>query len=359
MATVHAYHRQSVKFKASVPTDFYPEVKRRVDAYFAGKSKQGDYRLWGKTLFLLTLNAVIYFTILSNAFSFGGVILLYTLLGIVTSLICINVTHDTLHGAFFKSKKNNHLFGYLFDAYGFSSYIWNVSHNLEHHTYTNIAGLDHDIDKMIWLRLAPTDGYYSFHRFQHIYALPLYTMTSLNWAYYSDIIYFFKGFWQGSIPLKNFAIGMFFKIFQLSIFVLIPIALLSISWWQIVIAYIAMQMAGGLLAAILFQLAHVVEGVEYPLPDEYGKMEDLWAIHELKTTSNFATNTPWVGHLFGGLNFQLEHHLFPQVSHVHYPAISKIMKTTAAEYGLPYHEHPSFSAAVLSHLRTLKKLGRI
>lgn len=360
MATVTINDWRQIKFKNTVPTDFYPEVKRRVDAYFKENhlSRSGGWRLILKTAFLVVVDLLIYAAILSNYFGFLGVFVLYTLLGISTCLICLNVIHDTLHGAFFKNKKLNRNFGYLFDVNGFSSQVWTISHNLEHHTYTNIPGVDKDIDKMFFLRLSPTDGMYPFHRYQNWYALPLYMMTTLNWALYSDFTYFWNAIKEGKVSLKDTILFVTGKLIFLSIFILIPMAVLSVTWWQILLSFISMQSVGGLIAAIVFQMAHVVEGVEYPMPDENGNMENLWAIHEVKTTANFAVDNIWLTHVIGGLNFQIEHHLFPHVSHVHYPAISKVVKQTAQEYGLPYLCKPTFYEAICSHLRTLRKLGR-
>lgn len=360
MSAAGLFHWRQIKFKSANSTDFYPELRNRVEAYFVENklTKQGEVRLYGKAILLLLIDALIYSAIISNYFGFWGVLFLYMLLGLCTCLICMNITHDLLHGSFFSNRKWNKIFGYFFDLNGFSSLNWTITHNLEHHTYTNIAGADRDINKLIWLRLSPTDDYYFFHRFQHLYALPIYFFTTLNWTFFSDYA-LLKGFWkEGKATVKDVILFFLFRILYLSLFIFIPMALLSLAWWQTLICYMAFSFSGGLLAAIVFQLAHIVEGVDYPLPDNGGTIEDLWAAHQLKTTSNFATRSRWVTELFGGLNFQIEHHLFPHVSHVHYFAISKIVRKTAYEYGLPYNEQPSFSAAIFSHFSILKKLGK-
>lgn len=354
---------RQIKFKqsnAKNPNDFYPELKRRVEAYFTENkfSKQGSNLLFSKALLLIGLDIIIYTAILSNFFSFWGVFTLFILFGINTCLICMNITHDILHSSFFKNKKWNKYFSYFFDLNGFSSLNWSITHNFEHHTFTNIAGIDHDIDKLIWLRLAPTDAYYRFHKFQHLYALPLYMFTTLNWIFYSDYILLNNFRKMGKTTGKDIALFFLFKVLYVTIFLAIPMAILNLAWWQTVICFLVFSMSGGFLAAVIFQLAHVVEGVDYPLPDSEGNIENLWAVHQLKTTSNFATRSRWILELFGGLNFQIEHHLFPHVSHVHYYAISPIVRKTAYEYGLPYHEHMSLFQAITSHLKILKRLGR-
>lgn len=350
---------KKIKFNQKPTSDFYSEVRRRVDQYFTqnNRARQGNATLWAKSVALLTIQIILYASIISNYFGFSGVFTLYTILGINTCLICFNITHDTLHGSFFSKKSWNKVFGYFFDLNGFSSFVWNQSHNLDHHIFTNIAGVDKDIDKMFWLRLAPTDGYYKFHRFQYLYALPLYVFTTLNWSYYSDIKALISNITHKKMSFTDVALFLILKTIALAIFIFIPMAVLSLPWWQTLISYFSMQMVGGLLAAVVFQLGHVVEGVEYPLPDKDGQIENNWVIHEMKTTSNFATQNTLLSQLFGGLNYQIEHHLFPQVSHVHYSKISPIIQETAKEFGVPYNDQRTFFGAVASHLRVLKKLG--
>lgn len=349
-----------IKFKKGSPEGFLSEVRKRVEIFFDKNkiSRQGDASMWIKTILLVVVNFALYGAILSNYFGFWGVLFLYTLFGYTTSFICINIVHDVLHGSLLKNKAWNRRLGYFFDLQGFSSFNWCLSHNQDHHTYTNIAGVDKDIDKMIFLRLAPTDGYYPFHRFQHWYALPLYTLTTLNWAFYSDFILMHDYWKEGKAKASDVALFLLFKVLFVLAYVVIPIAVVNLPWWQTLIGFFSMQMFGGFLAAIIFQLAHVVEGVEYPLPDKKGYMENTWVIHEMKTTSNFATHSPLTCHVFGGLNFQIEHHLFPHVSHVHYPKISPIVRQTALEHGLPYNEHKSLWEAVCSHVRILRKFAK-
>ncbi|MFA6915669.1 MAG: acyl-CoA desaturase [Parachlamydiales bacterium] len=348
-----------IKFKRAAPEGFLSEVRRRVEAFFARSKLQrnADASMWLKTIFLIVANFALYGAILSNEFGFMGVMVLFILFGYTTSFICINIIHDVLHGSLFKNKTWNKCLGYLFDLQGFSSFNWTLTHNNDHHTFTNIAGIDKDIDKMIFLRLAPTDGYYPFHRFQHWYALPLYTLTTLNWAHYSDYVLMWDYWKKGRASNIDAGIFLFFKALYIALYIVIPIIVVNLPWWQTFMGYVLMQMFGGFLAAIVFQLAHVVEGVEYPLPDERGHMENIWVMHEMKTTSNFASDSPLTSHLFGGLNFQIEHHLFPHVSHVHYHKISPIVRQTALEYGLPYNEQKNLWHAVCSHVRMLKKFS--
>ena len=138
---------------------------------------------------------------------------------------------------------------------------------------------------------------------------------------------------------------------------MLPIALLPFAWWQVIGGWLLMHAASGLTLALVFQLAHVVEGPAFPQPDEHLTIEESWAIHQLRTTANFAVGSPLAAFLTGGLNQQVEHHLFPRVCHIHYPALAPIIRQTAAEFGLPYLEQPTFGAALASHYRTLRHFG--
>src|SRR5690606_23154492 len=115
----------------------------------------------------------------------------------------------------------------------------------------------------------------------------------------------------------------------------------------------------GFCLAVVFQLAHVVEATQFPVADEgSGKIEQEWMVHQLSTTANFATGSHTVSWLLGGLNFQVEHHLFPRISHVHYPAINKLVKATCNEFGVTYLAHRTVVGALASHLRHIYRLSR-
>lgn len=338
--------------------DFYAVAKQRVQAYFekSGKPKHADFAMWVKTILLFTIYFTAYGAVISDKYDGLALIGWYSLIGLMMGMFGLNFSHDVMHGAFFSTPKLNKIWSYFFDLNGSSSFVWKVSHNLNHHTYTNIPGYDHDIDKAILLRLSPKDKLYPFHAYQQFYAPILYLFTSLNWMYYADFKLFYQA--SGHFSKQDHVLFLTFKSLYTLIFLLLPVMLLSAPTWQILLGFIGLHFAGSLLIAIVFQLAHVVEDVQFPTCNESGKIDDPWAVHQLKTTSNFATDSPLSNHLVGGLNYQIEHHLFTHICHTHYPAISKILKTTAREHGVPYIEQPSFLAAVCSHFKTLKRLGR-
>ncbi|HEX6550915.1 MAG TPA: fatty acid desaturase, partial [Gammaproteobacteria bacterium] len=114
----------------------------------------------------------------------------------------------------------------------------------------------------------------------------------------------------------------------------------------------------GMVLSVVFQLAHCVEGAGFPEPDQHtGQIDNTWAVHQIESTINFARNNKVVCWLVGGLNFQIEHHLFPRICHTNYPALSKLVKQTCEEFGVRYRENPSFRSGIASHFRWLRRMG--
>lgn len=348
-----------IRFQPKREHDFATVCKERVDEYFRENhiSRHANAAMVFKTLLHFGLLISLYVGILSESFSKPVLLLMCMAMGIIHGLIGVNVGHDALHGAYSSSSRLNKIIGYSYDFVGLSSYVWKISHNFIHHIYTNIPGVDHDIGKEPLLRLSPEDKLYSFHKWQHLYIFPLYCFTGINWIFVSDYAFFFAEMKKRKIPKKDIFAFFFFKVLHVTLFLIIPLVVMTFPWWQILIGFLALQFAGGFTVAVIFQLAHVVDGLEYPQPDAEGLMENQWAEHEMHTTANFATANPFVNYVCGGLNFQIEHHLFPYLCHVHYTAVSPIVRQTAEEFGLPYHENVTFTGAVKSHLRLLKKLG--
>lgn len=359
MTTGKAPKVDKLRWKPYAKENFYSDIKKRVDSYFKEKqlSPHADWSVLVKAALLAALYLFSYLAILSDHFQLFGLMALYGILGIAKGLIGFNVIHDTLHGSFTKWPTFNRALGYWFDINGTSSHIWKVTHNILHHTFTNIPGHDHDIDKAIILRLNPADKVYWFHRFQHLYAPVLYSLIGFNWVFYSDLAWFIRESRAGRVKRKDFVLFSIFKLLNIFLFLVLPILTLSVPWWQVVVAYSCLQIAAGVMISIVFQLAHIVENVKFMEPDTEGNMEHNWAVHEVLTTSNFSPDSKLVTHLVGGLNYQIEHHLFPTVSHCHYPAISKIIEKAAKEYQIQYNVQPTFFKAVKSHFFILKTLG--
>jgi linoleoyl-CoA desaturase len=353
-----------LKFNNTHKSEFFATTRLRVDDYFKANnlSKNANGAMWGKVLFYLTSFLGIYLLILSSFFGVWAMLGLALLLGVFGALIGFNVCHDAIHGSFSSNQKINKVFSFVFNLIGASPYVWSITHNVVHHTYTNIPGHDEDIEVAPGLiRISEDEKVNKLQRFQHLYAFPLYSLASLSWVLRKDYVKFFQKK-IGEHPTPNHPRREYFNLFFYKalyyfLFIGLPLLVLDITWWQFVIGFVGMHLVEGLVMGLVFQLAHVVEGTDFPAPNEQGNIEEAWAVHQMRTTANFATGNKLAGFLLGGLNQQIEHHLFPKVCHIHYPAISKIIKETAHEFNLPYIESPTFLAALKSHYRMLKKLG--
>jgi linoleoyl-CoA desaturase len=348
---------------SNVAHSFHTELKNRINTYFetAGKSTSGNYKLFAKAFILLACFAFLYIHLIFFTPAAIWAVFECILLGGIISTIGFNVMHDGAHGSFSNSKLINKLAAFSLNVLGGSSFMWNMKHNVIHHAYTNVDGIDDDIDAKPFLRLCETQKFYKMHRYQHLYFWLAYSLLYLYWIFVTDYKkYFTKK--VGSVPLKKMTTAdqisfWSFKMVHLFLFVVIPISFVGFSAW--LIGFLISGLFAGLVLSLVFQLAHTVEHTSFPVPDSVtGKMEDEWAIHQLKTTSNFATRNPVVSWLVGGLNFQIEHHLFPKISHIHYPAISKIVKKACQEYGIVYLEHRRVYQAVFSHVAFLRQMGR-
>lgn len=360
---------KKISFNKEEKRDFVTVLKARVNHYFdeLQLSQKADRFMYLKSLVLMGIVALNYAAILSISGPFA-VIGLYILLGLTISVGTMNISHDALHGAYTSNSFSNRLLGFVMDLLsGPSSFYWKKGHTIDHHTYTNIADHDADLKVPIILRLCPDAPYRTFHRFQHLYAPILYSLNFFHWIYISDLKRIYQaivhrktlvkqpGYKQPSV--KELILMVTFKLTHLCLLILVPIALLPVPWWQVVVGYFAFLFTAGLTLTIIFQLAHIVEHVDFPMPDDAGKIENSFAKHQLATTSNFAMQNKLVTFLIGGLNFQIEHHLFPQICHTHLHKIAPIVQATAEEFGLAYHYNSSFCSAVKSHFKTLKTLG--
>jgi linoleoyl-CoA desaturase len=281
--------------------------------------------------------------------------------GLLTAAIGFNVMHDGAHGSFSKYPFLNKVAGASLNFLGGSAIMWNMKHNIIHHTYTNIDGIDDDIEARPWLRFASTQKKMKLHKFQQYYFWFLYALLHLMWIFMSDYQKYFKRK-IGPIPLRKMTMYEHIsfwaaKLIYAFMLIVLPILLLGFTTW--LLGFLLITMVTGFAISIVFQLAHTVEHTDFPLPGDSGKIENEWAIHQIHTTANFATKNKTISWLLGGLNFQIEHHLFPRISHVHYPAISKIIKKTCGEYGINYIEFPKMTQAIVSHVHYLKRLGQI
>ncbi len=347
----------------SVPNSFHSELKRRISQYFqdSGKAQTGNLSLFVKAIILFSSFIAVYIHLVFFTPPTIWAIAECLLLGFLTATIGFNIMHDGAHGSFSRYKWVNDLAALSANFLGANNFMWKTKHNVIHHAYTNIDGVDDDIDARPMLRLCETQKHHKLHRYQHLYFWAAYSLLYLYWVFVTDYKkYFLKRI--GPMPIKKMSpmdhVSFWsFKVLHFGLFVLLPIYMVGFTPW--LIGFLIYGLFAGFVLSIVFQLAHTVEHTHFPQPNEdTGRMEDEWAIHQLKTTANFATNNKVVSWFVGGLNFQVEHHLFPKISHIHYSAISKIIKRACEEYGITYIEYPKVSMAVASHVSFLRQMGQ-
>lgn len=355
----------TIKFRLQQKRELAIEMRERVNAYFKENkiSKYGDFRMYIKTLIMLTIYWTPFVLILTVPMPTWAMLLLYGVIGVGLAGIGMGIMHDAVHGSYSSSPSLNRVIGYTMNMLGGSSLNWRVQHNVLHHTYTNIEGVDEDIRGRGLLRLSPNAPWSKAHRYQHIYGFFLYTLLTLNWIFNSDFAQLKRYSKWGLIeqvskrPKLEVAIFFVIKAVYLAVMIALPI-ILGIPWGIALLGFVILHMVGGFILTIVFQLAHVIEGTEYPMPANEGQVEHSWIEHQLRTTANFAPKNTLLSWYVGGLNYQIEHHLFPNISHLHYPAISKIVKETALEYDMPYHTFPTFFSAVGAHVGRLRDFGK-
>jgi linoleoyl-CoA desaturase len=342
---------------------FFDELRARTDKYFKDKkiNPTGNYKLYAKTVVLVSVALIIYSLLVFGNLPVWASLLLCAALGCSFASIGFNVMHDGAHGSYSKNKHVNNIMSYSLNLMGGSSYMWKVKHNVVHHTYTNIQGVDDDIAVGPLLRINEQQPRYWIHKFQHVYWVFLYGVTYFMWIFWMDFLKYFTNK-VGSVPIRKMKlsehIGFWLtKVIYLGIFLILPAYTQGLV--ATLVGYGVVIFVCGVVIASIFQLAHVVEGTAFPEPDPTSnKIEDEWAKHQVLTTANFATRNKLISWLCGGLNFQVEHHLFPKISHIHYPALSKIVRETCEDYNINYIEYPTLWSALGAHVRHLKTLGQ-
>lgn len=357
-----------VKFSRKDNADFVKELKNNVNEYFKENniSKYGNYTMVIKSIFMLCLYLTPYFFMLFTGIeNFWFHLLMWIIMGFGMSGIGLSIMHDANHGSYSKNQTVNRLMSSMIYIVGANALNWKIQHNVLHHTYTNIEGLDEDIEAPVsWLRFSPHQPKKKIQRYQHYYAWFFYSLLTLFWALDADFrqMHGFKK--KGLVKGQNrkystvmFELILFKLLYYVFIFVL-PISISVVPWWYCIIGFLVMQMIAGLVLASIFQPAHVVPDTLFPLPDKDLKMESSWLVHQLETTTNFAQKSKAFTWFVGGLNHQVEHHLFPTICHIHYPKISHIVKETALKYNVPYNSYPTFASAIYHHIKVLKQFGR-
>ena len=349
---------KGLKVKYNPDSDFYRQLKNRIDQYFitTGSSLRDVPQMYLKTVIILAWLSLSYVLLIFVANTWWQVALLAVSLGLAMAGIGFNVQHDGGHYAYSNRRSINHLMSMTLDLLGGSSYLWRLKHNL-HHNYPNVVGADEDIDLVPLAHLSPDQPLYKLHRFQHIYIWFFYCLLPFQWHFISDFKNLVRGHIGGHpiIRPRGWDLVIFLTgkglFFSLAFFVPLvfhpPLFVLA--------SYTLTSAVLGLTLSVVFQLAHCVEEASFPKPIEgTNRMDTSWAAHQIETTVDFARHNQFWTWYLGGLNFQIEHHLFPNISHYHYPAISRIVEELCKEFDIKYVAHKTLARAIVSHFRLLR-----
>lgn len=354
-----------VRFNRKDRPDFYKVLKSRINNYFKENniSKHANLSMKLKTVFMISTYLVplilLFSGMITNTWAMLG---MWAIMGFGMAGIGLSIMHDAIHGSYSTNKSVNFILGYLIHIIGGCKINWKIQHNVLHHSFTNIDEFDEDIDIKI-MRFTPSREWKSYHKYQVFYAPFLYALMTLHWALFKDFEQLNRYKKNGLLEKNKFNYSgalaelIINKAAYFVIFLVLPMIFLSFAWWQILIGFFLMHAICGLSLALIFQSAHVLEETDFFTVAEDLKVENNWAIHQLKTTANFSEKNRLFSWLIGGLNYQVEHHLFPNICHVHYRNISPIIRETAQEYGIPYHSHHKFLSALKSHFTLLNQLG--
>ena len=355
-----------IRFISRDKSKFYNTLHTRVESYFREKdlSKHANTEVVFKTIVLMSAYLLPLFLMLLLQPPLGWALMLWAVMGFAMAGVGMSIMHDANHDAYSTNPRINTFIGYSLILLGGSVSNWKWQHNTLHHTFTNIVHYDDDIADKPALRLSPHTEVKSVHRFQWLYAILIYSLVTLYWVTAKDFLQFVRYARNGvnkNTPRQNrvllakiiaIKLTYFFLFLGLPIWAGLPVG-------QVALGFLLMHMIGGTVLTVIFQLAHTVEETTFPQPTEQGTIENEWAIHQMNTTVNFSRRNRWLSWYVGGLNFQVEHHLFPKICHVHYPRIAGIVQRTAEEFNVPYLEHRSFGHALRSHFATLRRFGRL
>jgi linoleoyl-CoA desaturase len=353
------------KFKHTVASsNFSRALSGRVDDYFRTHhiSKRANVEMVFKTILGFALWIATWAWLMSGRLSSLEVVAVYVLHGFAQLHMGLNIAHDANHGAYAKSSGANRVLGYVFDLVGLSSYMWRLMHNHAHHYFVNVRGADTSLVSGSLFRLTPHDTRRSYHRYQHIYAPALYCLSTLDWVLAKDYRWLlsWRRFGNRTIvkhPVAEIVFLFAGKGFYYAYTLVLPLIFLRTPWYSVVLGFVIMHLFLGFTLALTFQPNHFTDDSSFPEPNEDGQIHNNYIEHIFHTTKDYSRRNPLANWALGGLNLHVVHHMFPGICHVHYPALTRIIKSTAEEFGLTYRENRSLMGAFRSHLRWMKILG--
>jgi linoleoyl-CoA desaturase len=348
--------------KSAAEDKFWQTLSQQVNDYFRanGNVRHGGSTLLYKGIIFAVVIVSSYTLLLCSVGALFSSFCFYFVFGFFTTLAAFNFAHDACHQSLTRNKKlNNFIFYFVFNLQGASAFLWKKRHLESHHMYANVKGADADLEDTELIRLHPASDYKKRHKFQHFYAPVLYMCYTLNWIFYKDMKLIFKKE-HASLKMKNSAkdkvriIGM--KLMYLLRFLFIPWLVTGISFMHILLFFLIMHAIVSLFVSLTFLISHYCMEVQMPELTANNQIENSWMQHQVEVSADFHTESKLAMHIFGGFNTHVAHHLFPSVGHTHYPAITRIIKSTLAEYEMPYYQF-SFFSGVRSHFKLLRKLS--
>lgn len=357
---------KNLKFAKIEGAEFSKILRMRVNEYFkeTNKSIYGESKMVIKTILMLSVFFIPLVIIGTGLVSSTWLLFaLYITSGFGMAGVGMGVMHDAIHGSYSKSKKVNKIIGYSMNLIGANANVWRIQHNVLHHTYTNIDHADDDINAPFFLRFSPNAKRYWIHRFQYIYIWFFYGLSTISWITTKDFVrlnrYKEMGYFKAGAEFRKEILKVLgWKILYYSYALVLPLIMVPLPAFIIVLAFLSMHFVTGIVISIVFQTAHIMQNVVFPKPDENGGIDNNWTIHQMATTSNYSPKSRFFSWLIGGLNFQVEHHLFPNISHIHYRKISQIVSKTASEFEIPYLVKDTFFGAIREHVKMLRQLGK-
>ena len=346
--------------------ELFNEISSKVKNYFKenGLYKQGRFKdIWFTNLLYLVIAYGSFALILNNQFNVFVMWFLSFTMGLGLSGVGLCIMHEANHGAYNKKKFINYLAGSIINIMGSHRYLWQLRHNGLHHVYTNMFDYDYDMARTFLIRHSRDWERKWYHRYQHIYALLIYFNYTLIWILVYDWIHLVEFYGKvgtkknKAIPIHVIISIFFWKMVHLYLMIVLPYMVLDLALWQVLIGFVTMHWTLSAIIGVTFQVNHTIEGTVNIEADAQGVIQESWAKQMVKTSFNFSTKNKAVTYFLGGLNFQIEHHLFPKMSYSHFFAIKPMVKEVLEKHGYTYNDCGSWLNAILMHLKYLKRLG--
>jgi linoleoyl-CoA desaturase len=343
--------------------DLQRTLNERVNAYLREHSlpTRDVPAMYLKTAVVLAWWLGTYLLLLLGALPPLVNILLCVVWAMAIASVGFNVMHDAAHGAYSNKPHINKLFSLSAELLGMSAFRWHTKHNVWHHTCTNIAGFDDDVEAFGLMRLTPSAPWKPLFQAQIWYFPMMYCLIGFDFLLRDFMMVLFGQSDDNHVyPKMNPLDQVIFwggKLVYVSIMLIVP--LLVFSWWQVLIGYVLVMLTVGLVVSVVFQLAHINGDANFPEPVGNPKhIENEWAVHQVETTADFGPCNRLLTFYVGGLNYQIEHHLLPHMCHLNYPRLAPIVQATCAEFGIRYTCYPTWREALSCHLKELLHLGR-